>query len=113
MCQDWHVTEVVRPYRGVSADDRRADRRARLLEAGLDLVGEVGVAEVTAEAVAARAGLSKRYFYESFADRDALLVAASSGVFETVRAALLVHLTGSSSSVEDRITGAVASRDQP
>lgn len=64
---------VVRPYRGVSADERRSTRRAQLLEAGLDVVGAEGIGEASVNAICARAGLTKRYFYESFADRDALL----------------------------------------
>ena len=62
-----------RPYRGVSADDRRAVRRARLIEAGLELLGERGWQGTTVRAVCAEAGLTERYFYESFAGRDELL----------------------------------------
>jgi AcrR family transcriptional regulator len=65
---------VVRPYKGVSAEDRRADRRARLLEAALDIAGEDGLSGVTMKAVCARAGLTERYYYESFRSRDELLV---------------------------------------
>lgn len=65
---------AVRPYRGVSAEERRADRRARLVQACLDVIGRAGIAGATVDAVCAEAGLSKRYFYEGFADRDALLV---------------------------------------
>ena len=64
-----------RPYRGVSAEQRRADRRARLLEAGLDLLGTDGWNGTTVRALCARAGLTERYFYESFKDREELLVA--------------------------------------
>jgi AcrR family transcriptional regulator len=64
---------VVRPYRGISADERRASRRARLLDAALEEVGERGMAGTTMTAVCARAGLTERYFYESFADRDEML----------------------------------------
>ena len=67
------MAEVVRPYRGVSAVDRRTERRARLKSACLDVVSERGVPEVTVEAVSFRAGLTKRYFYENYADLDALL----------------------------------------
>jgi len=69
-----------RPYRGVSADDRRAVRRARLIEAGLELLGERGWQGTTVRAVCAEAGLTERYFYESFAGRDELLA----GVFDRV-----------------------------
>lgn len=82
------VTEVVRPYRGVSAEVRRGDRRERLLEACLDVVAAVGVNDTTVDAICAQAGLSKRYFYESFPDREAALVAALDLVFDAVRAAI-------------------------
>ncbi|MCV7067978.1 TetR/AcrR family transcriptional regulator [Mycolicibacterium farcinogenes] len=59
----------VRPYRGVEAADRVAQRRSQLLEAGLDLLGAED-AEITVRAVCRTAGLAARYFYESFADKD-------------------------------------------
>ncbi len=68
------MSDVVRPWRGVSADDRRAGRGEQLREACLDIVGERGVAGTTVDLVCATAGLSKRYFYESFTSLDNLLV---------------------------------------
>ena len=79
---------VVRPYRGVSAEERRRHRREQLLDACLDVVGEVGPGATTVEAVCKQAGLSKRYFYESFDDREAVLVALVERVMTTVREAL-------------------------
>ncbi|OBY32092.1 TetR/AcrR family transcriptional regulator [Mycolicibacter kumamotonensis] len=75
-----------RPYGGVDAADRRASRRARLLEAGLDLLGaEVPqVPELTVRGVCRQAGLTARYFYESFADKDEFV----SAVFDSVIADL-------------------------
>jgi len=102
------VAEAVRPYRGVSADERRALRRAQLLEACLDVVGEAGVAGTTAEAVCARAGLSKRYFYESFADREAILVAALDGFFEAARVAVTPAVAQPAATSEERFTRTVA-----
>lgn len=68
------VASVVRerPYRGVQAADRLAARRARLLDAGLDLLGadSYDSAELTVRGVCRRAGVAARYFYESFADKD-------------------------------------------
>jgi AcrR family transcriptional regulator len=69
------MTDVVRPYKGVSAEERRAKRRAQLIEAGLDLIGSEGMAGLTMTAVCSGAGLTERYFYESFRDRDDLLSA--------------------------------------
>src|SRR5947209_17600727 len=62
-------------YGGVEAGERQASRRKRLLEAGLDLLGREGWHAFTVRAVCARAKLGPRYFYESFPDRDALMVA--------------------------------------
>ncbi|MEO5876641.1 MAG: TetR/AcrR family transcriptional regulator [Streptosporangiaceae bacterium] len=68
-------------YRGLSGETRRTERRSRLVAAGLDLWGEAGWQGVTVRGVCARAGLTDRYFYENFADRDTLLLA----VFDQVR----------------------------
>ncbi|TMR41630.1 TetR/AcrR family transcriptional regulator [Actinomadura geliboluensis] len=62
-----------RTYGGVTAERRRADRRAALLEAALDLLGTEGLPATSVRAVCARAGLNPRYFYENFTDLDALL----------------------------------------
>ncbi|NUP26112.1 MAG: TetR/AcrR family transcriptional regulator [Nocardia sp.] len=61
-------------YRGVSAAERVAERRARLLEAGLTVWANPDT-RTTMTAVCAAAGLSERYFYESFSGLDALLAA--------------------------------------
>ena len=56
-------------------EERAAERRIQLIDAGFDLLGTEGDAGTTVRAVCQRARLNPRYFYESFADRDALLVA--------------------------------------
>ncbi|MEO5873821.1 MAG: TetR/AcrR family transcriptional regulator [Streptosporangiaceae bacterium] len=66
---------IVRPYRGVPAEERRVLRRRALLDASLDLLGTEGWANATVRGVSTRAGLNDRYFYESFPDLDALLLA--------------------------------------
>lgn len=80
-----HVSGA-RPYGGVDAADRRASRRARLLEAGLDLLGAdvPQLAELTVRGICRQAGLTARYFYESFADKDEFV----SAVFDSVIAEL-------------------------
>ncbi|HWJ09556.1 MAG TPA: TetR/AcrR family transcriptional regulator, partial [Nocardioides sp.] len=62
-----------RRYGGKSAEQRRVERRDALVAAALEIWQESGWAAVTMRGVCARAGLTDRYFYESFADRDALL----------------------------------------
>jgi len=61
-------------YRGVSAEDRVAERRARLLDAGLAVWADPET-RTTMTAICAAAGLTERYFYESFAGLDDLLEA--------------------------------------
>lgn len=64
-----------RAYGGVSADDRIAARRAKLLAAGLELFGTRGFAATGVKDVCREAGLTDRYFYESFNDGEALFLA--------------------------------------
>jgi AcrR family transcriptional regulator len=64
-----------RTYAGETGDERRERRRAALMEAALDVVADGGWDRVTVRAVCTAARLNDRYFYESFADRDALLLA--------------------------------------
>lgn len=60
-------------YGGRTADERRAERRERLLDAGLQLFGTQGYANTSIEALCAATRLNPRYFYESFKTREALL----------------------------------------
>jgi AcrR family transcriptional regulator len=80
-----------RPYRGLGPDERRAQRRARLIEAAVAVYGERGYRNATVKAVCESAGLTERYFYESFANSDELLIAGFNavtfGVFGEVMAA--------------------------
>jgi AcrR family transcriptional regulator len=62
-------------YAGVRASERRAARRERLLAAVLELLGGEGWQATTVRAICAKARLTPRYFYESFADLDELLLA--------------------------------------
>jgi AcrR family transcriptional regulator len=61
----------VRPYRGIEAADRIAERRRRFLEAGLDILGsDPDLSELTVRGICRQAGVALRYFYESFTDKD-------------------------------------------
>jgi AcrR family transcriptional regulator len=75
-------TETVarRTYGGRSAADRRAERRERLLEAGLQLFGTEGYATSSIEKLCTHAGVSTRNFYEEFNAREDLLMALHSRV---------------------------------
>jgi AcrR family transcriptional regulator len=79
----------VRPYGGVPADERRAGRRARFLEAGLELFGTRGATATRLDDLCSEAGLTKRYFYESFATVDDLLAAVFDKLVEDLAAATI------------------------
>jgi AcrR family transcriptional regulator len=74
------TTARARYYAGLSAQERRESRRERLIEGAIRAYGELGYRNTTVKAVCEAAGLTERYFYESFANSEALLVAA----FDTV-----------------------------
>ncbi|WP_020674079.1 TetR/AcrR family transcriptional regulator [Amycolatopsis nigrescens] len=70
------ASSPLRVYGGVQGDHRQAERRAKLIEAGLDALGaESGAPPLSVRGVCKQSGLATRYFYESFADRDAFAVA--------------------------------------
>lgn len=64
-----------RLYRGMSAADRKAERRGRLLDAALEIIGTRGYAAATIPEVCARAGVTARHLYEEFGGREELLLA--------------------------------------
>jgi AcrR family transcriptional regulator len=80
---------MTRTWAGTTLDDRKAARRARLLAAGLDLLGTAGSAAVSVRAVCRHAKLTERYFYENFADREELVVAVYEHVAGQLRQALI------------------------
>lgn len=61
-------------YRGVPAEERVAERRARLMEATLAVWADAE-RRTTMTAICAEAGLTERYFYESFGSLDDALTA--------------------------------------
>ena len=69
-----------RPYRGIPQDERRAQRRTQLITAGIAVYGERGYRQATVKAVCEAAGLTERYFYESFANSEELLIACFNAV---------------------------------
>ncbi len=82
-------TEVVRSYRGISAANRRDERRDKLLAAARQIWGDAGLTEVTVRRVCAASSLTPRYFYEHFHTRDALVLAVAQQVHEELFATLV------------------------
>jgi AcrR family transcriptional regulator len=82
------LPKSARSWAGVAPDDRKAERRTLLLDAAFDLLGTEGWSGTTVRAVCLTAHLNPRYFYESFDDLDALVVA----VYDRVGAELRVEV---------------------
>jgi AcrR family transcriptional regulator len=70
-------------YRGTSAEQRREERRRRLMDAALDIIGTQGWATTTVRGVCEQAKVGPRFFYESFADLDALAAAVHDEIIDT------------------------------
>lgn len=94
-------------YRGATAEERRAERRARLLDACLELVGAGGWQAASVRAVCARARLTTRYFYESFASRDALLLALFDAITEEAAGRVLAAVAAAPDDAEQKSRAAL------
>lgn len=73
---DTAAKPAIRRYRGASSAERASQRRDLLLRAAIKIYGDAGYRNATVKAVCEAAGLTERYFYESFENSEALLIAA-------------------------------------
>ncbi len=80
---------LTRSYRGQSQEQRRAERRSRLIAGAIAVYGERGYHQATVKAVCEAAGLTERYFYESFANSEALLIDSYNAVTYSVLGEIL------------------------
>lgn len=91
-----------RVYAGLSADQRTERRREQLLTAGLDVFAERGWAGSTVADVCRKAGLSQRYFYELFDDREALFLAVTAQLAQQVQDLVRDTLATAAADPEER-----------
>lgn len=101
-------SSVQRTWAGTTLTDRRARRRRQLLEAGLELLGTEGTAGVSVRAVCRTAQLTERYFYESFSDRDGLLLTVYEHVGDQAHDVLVRAVHDAPSEPAERARAAVA-----
>src|ERR1700681_4884553 len=92
-----------RLYAGLSAPERRAERRGRLLDAGLELFGTIGFAKTTIPMLCSASGVTARHFYEEFASREELLRTLYDGIAETAFERVIDALRRRDNDVRDRI----------
>ena len=96
-----------RRWTGLSAQDRRQERRALLLDAALELLGSEGWDAMTVRSVLKRSRLNPRYFYESFGDLDQLAVAVYDRVVGELGAVVLAALGASRDAPADQVHAVV------
>lgn len=92
-----------RVWRGQTHDDRTQVRRTQLMDAGFELLGTEGAPGVTMRAVCRLAGLSPRYFYESFSGTDELTLA----VYDRCNAELVAVATEAARAAESPVAAAI------
>jgi len=80
-------------WSGVPLEDRQALRRDELVAAGTQLLGGESGPAATVRAACRQAGLTERYFYESFADRDEFVRAVYDDVCSRAMTALMSATT--------------------
>ena len=78
-------------WSGVPLQDRQTLRRDELIAAGVDVLGGADGGALTVRGVCRAAGLTERYFYESFGDRDDFVRA----VYDHVCSTAMTTLTSS------------------
>ena len=94
-------------YAGVTADERRARRRAALIEAGVDILGTRGFIDTTVTAVCAASGVTERYFYENFAGRDAFLSAVYEHLLVITQRAMIEAVLAAPGSADAKARAAI------
>jgi AcrR family transcriptional regulator len=90
-------------WSGVPLEDRQSLRRDELIAAGVDLLGGEAGPALTVRAVCRAAGLTERYFYESFSDRDEFVRAVYDDVCQRAMSTL-----SSSTTAQDAVERFVA-----
>ncbi|BBY73428.1 TetR family transcriptional regulator [Mycolicibacterium parafortuitum] len=88
--------------------DRRAERRALLVDAAYRLFGDGGESAVSVRSVSRECGLNTRYFYESFDGTDDLLGAVYDRVSAELAAVVEEAMAGAGDSLRARTRAGMA-----
>lgn len=94
--------EELGAYGGKSGLERKTLRREQLLAAGLEVFGTIGYVSASVKAICAQAGLTERYFYETFNDREDLLFAVYERVATEVATAAFQAAESAEPTIDDR-----------
>ncbi|MCW2841218.1 MAG: TetR family transcriptional regulator [Aeromicrobium sp.] len=94
-------------YRGRTAEQRVSDRRARLVEATLELWGREGRSRVTMTRICGEAGLTERYFYESFETIEVALAAVMDEIAAEIATRSVAALESAGGGPTERVRAAI------
>lgn len=85
---DWLLAPLPSGRHSLSREQVARSQRARLLSAAVAVAGAEGYAAMTVSAVIARANVSRKTFYEQFADREHCFLAACEALLERALAGI-------------------------
>ena len=87
-----------RRYGGLDPVERARQRRVAMLKAATDLFASSGYRNTSVKQICDEAGLTQRYFYESFADREAALMAVYDEIAGQMRTETLAAIEAATDS---------------
>ena len=102
------TADAGRSYAGRAPDERRAERRRRLLDAGHDVFGTVGWESASIALLCATARVGTRAFYEEFDAREDLLREVATTVVLDAVERMRTALAEAAPTVEDRVRAGIA-----
>ncbi len=79
-------------YAGCSSEERQKLRQEQIIAAGIRLFGSLGFHNTSVRAICGEAGLTSRYFYESFESTEALLITCYQQLMSDFHQKLLLTL---------------------
>lgn len=97
-----------RSYGGVPIEQRRARRRAALLDAALEIIGTSGFAKLTVSGLCTGAKLSERYYYESFTDLGTVLGELFDRIVDEIGQAVVAGFVTTTGDIRAKTRAAIA-----
>ena len=97
-----------RVYAGRTPEERRDERRARLLDAGLEVFAAQGWHAAKVAGVCRAAGVGPRYFYEHFAGKEELFLAVGDRIAAQVEEVVRRAATAPGETADERVRGVLA-----
>lgn len=94
-------------YGGMTAEQRKQDRRRRLMDAALEIIGTQGWSRTTITGVCEQARVGPRFFYEEFDDLDALAVAVLDEIVQNSLQKVLLAILAAPEDLPAKVRAAI------